>query len=121
VVVDDADLDSEYGDFVVKKSPPRWKGEDFAGMRLSQCTAEFLESLAGFNDWRGKQDDLKGEKTAKGQPKSFFAYKDAARCRGWAARLRNGHKPAAPADKPTQVPMGGCVVDAEFVDDEIPF
>ena len=120
VVVDDADLDSSYGNYVVKKNPPRWdanKDGDYAGKRLSECAPAFLDSLAGFCDWRGRQDDLKGEKTDKGQPKSYFAYRDGARARGWAKRIREGHA-AVPPPAETRVPMGDGV---DLADDELPF
>jgi hypothetical protein len=114
-VASDEDLDSPFGNYVVKKNPPRWNAGadgDYAGKTLSECSAEFLDSLAGFNDWRAKKDDEAGEKDTKGRPKSYFAKRDAARCRGWAKRVRGGAVPA-PVPAETQAPLGDDPLDDE--------
>lgn len=82
------DLDTEWGDPVVFKDPPRWKGESFAGRHFSECSPEFLDVLAGFLQWKGEQQDKNGEKDSKDRPRSFYSFKDAARARGWAQRIR---------------------------------
>ncbi len=87
-VASDDELDSTYGDPVVRKDPGRWRGESMAGRKFSQCTPEYLEELAGLFDWRGDQDDKSNAVDAKGNPKSKWSRLDAARARGWARRLR---------------------------------
>lgn len=106
-VADDRDLDGEHGDFLVKKDPPRWDGASFAGCRLSECSPEFLESLAGFKDWQASKEDEKA--TPESQKKAGWVRRDAARARGWAARLRSGWK------RPDAVPV------EETGDDSVPF
>lgn len=88
---DDADLDSEWGDPVVRKDPSRWKGQSFAGRHMSECPSDYLLSLAGLFDWMADKDEEKGNtythKTSGEQvPTAPFKRKDAARARGWAAR-----------------------------------
>lgn len=118
-VASDSLLDSEYGDPEIKKDPPRWEGESFAGRRYSETTPEFLDQMAGFNDWRADQDDLTGAKDKRGRPKSGWARKDAALARGWAARLRKGWKP-----KTAAAPGATAASDEDYGDggdDDIPF
>ncbi len=87
------DLDSDYGNFVVKKCPPRWKGRDYTGKRLSETEADFCDAIAGLKRWAAGKDREAGK-----DPK--FAELDAARAEGWAARLRSGwtSKPQTEAD-----------------------
>lgn len=87
-VAGDADLDGQYGDPEVKKNPPRWTGTPEAPRRMSECSPEFLAELASFHDWRvGVAEDDK---------KRGYAAKDAARARGWRARILAGWKPPEP-------------------------
>jgi hypothetical protein len=89
-VAADSDLDSQWGDPTINKDPPRWKGESYVGCSFSQTSPEYLDDLASFKDWSAAKSDEKGEVDKNNRPKSFYAKKDAARARGWAARLRNG-------------------------------
>lgn len=98
-VATDAELDSQYGDPEIRKDPPRWDGESFKGCKMSEATPEYLDSLAGFLDWRaGKKreeaaeltdedDETKAER-AKAVKYAGYDEKDAARARGWARRKR---------------------------------
>lgn len=83
----EADLDSDYGNFVVKKCPPRWKGQDFAGKRLSETSAEFCDAVASFKAWAADKDRKAGD-----EAKAGYADRDRARAEGWAKRLRDGWK-----------------------------
>jgi hypothetical protein len=85
-VADDRDLDGEHGDPTVKFDPRGWTGESFKGRRYSETAPEFLDLLA---------DALAffAQKKAQTEPKKAGWDKlDAARARGWAARLRAGWK-----------------------------
>lgn len=109
-VASDYDLDSDWGNPVIQKDPKRWTdggGESFAGCRMSECPADYLDAVANLYDWMADKDDEAGRngKTYfnKKQNKDVrvdgsFKRKDAARARGWAKRAREGHKaqPAAP-------------------------
>ena len=103
-VASDADLDGQYGNPEVKKDPPRnWSGASFVGSRFSECPPEYLDALASFFDWKAGKDEEQAkaagddEDTAKAKAKyARYARTDAARARGWAARLRAGWKPPAP-------------------------
>jgi hypothetical protein len=118
-VADDADLDGEWGDPEVRKDPPRWAGPPMVGRKYSQTSAEYLDSLAGFLAWKAGKDDEKGdEQSAK---YAGYARKDAARARGWAARMRSPgwalRATAQPPAEDTSPP-----VEEEFAgDDDIPF
>jgi hypothetical protein len=97
-VADARELDSKYGDPEIKAADPRdWSGPTMKGRRLSQCPPQYLDLFADRCDYFATKADEKGEKTEKGKPRSEFLRKDAARARGWAARIRSGWKPAEPA------------------------
>lgn len=81
---DASDLDGEHGNPIVRKDPPRWKGESCVGVPFSQCPPEFLDTLAGFLEWRAGKEEAEPEK----QKYAVYSRKDCARARGWAARLR---------------------------------
>ena len=104
---DDQLDDPTHGDAVVRNDPPRWKGAKMAGRKWSTLTAEQLDFLAGFHAWRVGAAEKDGK-----DPK--WARLDAARCLGWAARVRSGYKP--PEDD-----FGGAPDDDEQRDTDIPF
>jgi hypothetical protein len=89
-VASDRDLDGKYGDPVVKFVPRDWTGGDFKGMTFSQCPPELLDMLASSLDWSAGKAEEKDERTDKGKPIAEFRRQDAARARGWAARMRSG-------------------------------
>jgi hypothetical protein len=98
-IADDADLDSQWGDEVVKFQPRDWTGANFKGAKMSSCPAEFLEQLANAFDYFAKKNDADKAMTDKGQPKSMYDRRSARRARGWAQRARNGETaPQAPAE-----------------------
>jgi len=84
-----ADLDSEFGDEVVKAKMPRdWTGDDFKGSRMSQCPVELLDLLASRHDYFAEKNESDGERQKAG-----YERRSARRARGWAARKRAGWKP----------------------------
>lgn len=92
----DRDLDGPYGDPEIKAKDPRdWTGAPMLGRKFSQCPAEYLELLAErFDHFVGKN----AAGTEDEQKKARYQKLDAARARGWAARIRAGKvKPADPA------------------------
>ena len=98
-VAPDRDLDGQYGNGPVKFDPRDWTGTPCKGLRYSECPAEFLEMLAETHDYFAQKADETGEKTSSGKPVAPYKRKEAARCRGWALRIRNGYKPeTAPPD-----------------------
>lgn len=128
-IADARELDSPFGDPVVKKDPPRWTGPSFAGCNMSQCSSEYLLTLAEFYDWQGDKDDESGKTWTNPKkpgsqpvPSSSFKRKDAAKARGWAERNKNA-KPAASVDDP-YAPRGNAATADDFsgdADDSIPF
>jgi hypothetical protein len=146
-VATDRELDSQYGDEQVRKSPKKWLengGHDYKGYKLSQCPADFLEEFASLQDWMASKDDESGKmyqpKGGKAPyPMSRFGRKTARLARGWAKRIREGWKPKAlaPMGAESKEPdafaqNGGSFGDddggdpfasADFVsgDDDIPF
>lgn len=116
-VADDADLDSKYGNPLVRfeLKAKYWTGESFVGCTFSECSPEYLDATAKYLDacafMAAKDPDE--EKRSKARYKT----KDAARARGWAKRLRaGGYVAPAPADEPYD-PNTGEVPPA----DDIPF
>jgi len=97
-VADDADLDSQYGDEILKaKMPKDWSGIDYKGARMSEAPYELLEMIASRCDYFAQQNDERGEKDDQGRPKSFYDKRTARRARGWAARKKAGWKAPEPA------------------------
>lgn len=75
------DLDGPHGDPEVKAKDPRdWTGPSMTGRRFSQCPPTYLDLLADRYDYFASQ-----EADAK---KANYNRRDAARARGWAARIR---------------------------------
>lgn len=91
-VADARDLDGQYGNPDVRFKPRDWTGPDFTGRKYSQCSPEFLDMLASALDYFADKDEAEGKLTAKGKPAAPFRRSDAARARGWAARIRGGWK-----------------------------
>jgi hypothetical protein len=126
-IASDSDLYSQYGDVEIRKDPPRWPGQSFKGSRMSQCPPEYLESLAGFLDWKsGKEledaDKLDGEEREKKLKYSGYSAKDAARARGWAARKTNARPaPASDHEEALAHEDGPPADERGFADDDIPF
>lgn len=120
-VADDRELDSQYGNPVVHKDPPRWEGQRYAGRKLSDTEPAFLDCFAEFKEWQAGMDEKNGKVDGKGRPTAQFNLKDAARARGWAARLRrqSSNGPVQPAPKPSTSYDDGADQFAE--DDQIPF
>lgn len=95
-LADDRDLDSQYGNPIVKFDPRDWTGPSMKGRAMSDCDPDFLEMIAETFDYFASQAEEKDEKTNSGKPVAPYKRKDAARARGWAARIRRGkHTPAA--------------------------
>ncbi len=88
----EADLDGPHGDPEIRaKSPRDWTGESQQGKRFSQCPPEYLEMVADRLDYFAEQNAASDDPEA--QKKANYNKKDAARARGWAARIRAGYVP----------------------------
>lgn len=96
-VAPDSDLDSKYGDEEVKFKPRDWTGEFTKGQKMSASNPNMLDQLADAFEYFAEKDDAAGERLDNGKPKSLYGRRSAMRARGWAARLRAGWKPKAPA------------------------
>lgn len=99
-VANDRDLDSKYGDPELKFSPRDWTGPSFKNRRFSECPPELLDLVADSLEYFGKQADERDEKTNAGKPVGDYKRKDAARARGWAARMRAGKHQAPHVTEP---------------------
>jgi len=100
-VASDSELDGQYGDKLIKKDPPRYKGPPLAPCNMSEGSPEWLDALASFCDWRASRDDETNAVDDKGRPKSYWAKKDAALARGWARRIRErGNAPLPERRRP---------------------
>ena len=90
-VADDFDLDGKYGNEPIKRDPSAkyWSGDSFVGKTMSECTAEYLDALAKWNDAKAYMT----EKEADPEKQKYAGYnrKSARRARGWAKRVRDGH------------------------------
>lgn len=88
-VADDRDLDGQHGNPSVKFDPKRWDGLTHKGLPFAECDPAFLDCYAEALEWSAANPREGKEK--------FAAYdaKDAARARGWAARLRKSPRAAS--------------------------
>jgi len=127
-IADDEELDSSFGNPVVRKDPTKWDGPSYAGCRMSECPPKYLRLLASKFDYMAKMADEEGKtwtnKEGKQIPASTFSRKDAARARGWA--LRNEKRGVvAPSDAPASVQLPAFAQSDAGVGDadesEIPF
>jgi hypothetical protein len=89
-VAPDRDLDGTYGNPELKFMPRDWTGPSFKGRRFSECPADLLDMAADTFDYFARQAEAKDERTDKGKPVADYKRMDAARARGWAARIRSG-------------------------------
>lgn len=117
-VADDADLDGQWGNPQVRKDPPRWTGPSYVGATYADCPPDYLDNLAGFLEWQAARSDEKNEMTNNGKPRSGYLRKDAARCRGWAARNRAKAAPRRPAAPSNPTGRGSM---ADEPGDDMPF
>jgi hypothetical protein len=109
----DADLDGKWGNPTIRKDPPRWSGPSFMGRTFAEAPPHYLESLAGFLDWRASKTEQEGDPARA----KYVGYdrKDARLCRGWARRLR-----ANPRSSPLPDPEW-VTGDSAGADDDIGF
>lgn len=106
LVANDADLDSQWGDPIVRAKDPRdWSKESQIGKPFSECPPEYLDLVAARLDYFAERAEAEGTLTTTGKPVAPFNRRDAARARGWAARLRNGWAPPAETGFPSDAPM----------------
>ncbi len=113
-IANDQELDSAYGDPVVRKDPNKWREESYVGAKYSECTPDYLDAMAKYKDACAYANEKEGN-PAKAK---YIAYdrRDAARARGWAMRLRSGWKPSSGGAAP--------VSDEDYddgADSDIPF
>lgn len=96
-IASDRELDSATGDEEVKKDPKRWKGESYAGKKMSETTPEYLDAVADFNRWaagmseaKAREKERAGESVAAEKERSNAGYRrrSARLAAGWAKRLR---------------------------------
>jgi hypothetical protein len=101
-VASDRELDGEYGDPQLKIVPK--KLASLKGSRMSSCTAADLEEIAGFFDWKADKEleaaDLATGSAEQATKRKYarFSRGDAAKARGWLARVKAGWKPVATAN-----------------------
>lgn len=103
--VAEKELDTPKGNPIVRFKPRDWRGEDFKGKRFSECSPDFLETLAGTLSWMAAHPQAGKERYAEGNRR------EAAIARSWARRLlASGWALAAAAPKPERPagrPSGG--------------
>lgn len=95
-IAPDSDLDSQYGDPVIKAADPRdWTGPSQKGKRFSECSSEYLEMVASRLDFFAEKEEREGKTSSTGKLVAPYTRRDAARARGWAKRMREGFAPRA--------------------------
>lgn len=116
-VASDRDLDSERGNPTIKFDPKSkyWDGASYEGYKFSEVPEPaYLDAMAKYLDacaYMAAKEAASGKDVEKNEKSARFKRLDAARARGWAARIRaNGV--AAPQVAST---------DYTSTDDDIPF
>jgi len=112
--------DPKWGDPQVWRDPDQWfkdKKPSCKGKHYSQCTPEYLEELAKFNDYLGTKYETEGKKDTKGRPVAWRSRADAERARQWAARIRDN---AAKGIPQPAIPMADAGYPKSFDDGEEP-
>lgn len=116
-VASDRDLDGKYGDPESRFDPRDWTGPSYKGCHYSECPADYLDLVAEAKDYFARRAREENKLTAKGKPVADYEAADAARARGWAARIRAGkHTP-----KPQEPAMWAAGEDMAPDVDDIPF
>jgi len=82
-VASDIELDSKWGDPLVRFDPREWKGRSYVGAHYSQTEPAYLDLLA-----KAKERQADNPKPGKEQYAESDR-RDAALARGWAQRLRS--------------------------------
>jgi hypothetical protein len=94
------DLDGKFGNEEIRRDPSAkyWSGASYAGQRMSECPADYLEAYGKYKDACAYMNQKEG----KEEKAKYVGYdrKSAARARGWAQRIRGGYKPPAPVLAP---------------------
>jgi hypothetical protein len=121
-IANDADLDSKWGDPEVRFDPRDWTGPSFKKRKMSDCPADYLDLYADAKEYFGRKAEEEGKTTSTGKPAAQYEFKDAARARGWAARIRSGRHVQ------TTQPVNGWpdaqpawAGEERVADDDIPF
>lgn len=100
----DFDLNSEWGNPTLDRSPKGWSGEQLEGRQMSDLHPTTLRALAREYAKLAAWHDSKKNVDGKGRPKGNYARRDAARALGWALRLeqrgQRGPGAARPAARP---------------------
>lgn len=119
----DADLDGQHGNPEVRYDPKEkhWSGASYVGRRFSQCPADYLDAMAKSLEasaWgldKGAEEDPTDAEAKR--KKARYKRIDAARAKGWAARVRAGRGEAPPINMASR----GAPADDFEADDSIPF
>lgn len=100
------ELDSEYGNPLIDRTPKDWSGEPVEGRRMADLQPATLRALARRHVQLADWHDSKGNVDNKGRPRSYWSRKDASRAYGWALRLeQQGHRaPARPQAQEEEPP-----------------
>lgn len=98
----DKDLDSQYGNPVIKYDPKTWLkngGKAYAGCNFSDCPADYLRVLSEFMAWKADNPLPGKEKYAD------YDRRDAARALGWAIRAERANPPVPQTDDGEDIPF----------------
>ena len=92
----DSDLDGQWGNPEIRFDPKdkHWSGASYVGRRFSECPADYLDAMAksleasAYGLEKGAEEDPTDAEAKR--KKARFKRLDAARAKGWAARVRAG-------------------------------
>lgn len=88
-------LDETWANAQVRKDPKFWDGESMVGKTFSECSAEYLEKLAGYYQYMAERaaGDPNPKCDAKGKPYFERDKFTAKLARTWAAFKRSNDDP----------------------------
>ena len=127
----DADLDGQHGNPEVRYDPKdkHWSGASYVGRRFSECPADYLDAMAksleasAYGLEKGAEEDPTDAEAKR--KKARFKRLDAARAKGWAARVRAGRVShtmvPARSDGSRRLEAPADTFESEYGDESVPF
>jgi hypothetical protein len=120
----DSQLNNAWADKKITKDPPKWKGPTQVNRTYSKAPIEWLESMAGFLDWKAQKgrEEVPVRMNNKNRPWHESDTFEAKILRGWARRKASKPAPAKAAPQADDdFGFGPSAATGTDDDSEIPF
>ena len=100
-IASDDIMSREWADMEIRKDPPKTLEPSSVGLKMSQCSVQYLLDYASFNEWAAEKgrNETPVRLNAKGKPWHESNSLTAKVARGWAKRK------SAPAPTDEEIPF----------------